>query len=73
MYSDFKELKNKYNTLKENGCYLSFDFDIFGIISSVVYFGKDKIDYRSLISLVGLHETYLNKLLDWNSVRNFAE
>ena len=52
-----------YNPLSKNGCYLSFDFDIFGIISSVVYFGKEKVDYRSLISLVGLHETYLNKLL----------
>ncbi|MCQ2817206.1 MAG: DUF4821 domain-containing protein, partial [archaeon] len=66
-----------YNTLdQEGGCYLSFDFDIFGIISGVVYFGKEPIDYKALISLVGLHETYLNKLLSRyqdNLIENIPE
>jgi hypothetical protein len=53
-----------YNTLDKDGCYLSFGFNIFGIIDSVVYFGKEDLDYRALVSLVGLHETYLNKLLN---------
>ncbi len=53
-----------YNTLDKGGCYLSFGFNIFGIIDSVVYFGKEDLDYRALVSLVGLHETYLNKLLN---------
>jgi len=35
-----------------------------GIIDSVVYLGKKHIDYRALVSLVGLHETYLDKLLN---------
>ena len=53
-----------YNTLdKENGCLLKFNFNVFGIIDTVVYLGKENIDYRALISLVGLHETYLNNLL----------
>ena len=30
----------------------------------MVYLGKKQIDYRALVSLVGLHETYLNKLLN---------
>ena len=62
-----KELNRQpfiYNTLEEGGCYLSFSFNIFGIIDSVVYLGKKDIDYRALVSLVGLHETYLNKLLN---------
>ena len=53
-----------YNTLDQGGCYLSFSFNIFGIIDSVVYLGKKHIDYRALVSLVGLHETYLDKLLN---------
>ena len=63
----FKQANNRqpliYNTLEKGGCYLSFNFNIFGIIDSVVYLGKEKIDYRALVSLVALHETYLNKLL----------
>ena len=62
-----KELNRQpfiYNTLEQGGCYLSFSFNIFGIIDSVVYLGKKQIDYRALVSLVGLHETYLNKLLN---------
>ena len=50
--------------MEEGGCYLSFSFNIFGIIDSVVYLGKKQIDYRALVSLVGLHETYLDKLLN---------
>ena len=53
-----------FNTLDKGGCYLSFSFNIFGIIDSVVYLGKEQIDYRALVSLVGLHETYLNKILN---------
>ena len=62
-----KELNRQplvYNTLEQGGCYLSFSFNIFGIIDSVVYLGKKQIDYRALVSLVGLHETYLDKLLN---------
>ena len=62
-----KELNRQpliYNTLEQGGCYLSFSFNIFGIIDSVVYLGKKPIDYRALVSLVGLHETYLDKLLN---------
>ena len=42
---------------------LSLNFNVFGIIDIVVYLGKEEIDYRALVSLVRLHETYLNKLL----------
>jgi len=62
-----KELNRQplvYNTLEQGGCYLSFSFNIFGIIDSVVYLGKKQIDYSALVSLVGLHETYLDKLLN---------
>ena len=66
-YISGKELNRQplvYNTLEQGGCYLSFSFNIFGIIDSVVYLGKNQIDYRALVSLVGLHETYLDKLLN---------
>ena len=66
-YISGKELNRQplvYNTLESGGCYLSFSFNIFGIIDSVVYLGKKQIDYRALVSLVGLHETYLDKLLN---------
>jgi hypothetical protein len=66
-YISGKELNRQpliYNTLEKGGCYLSFSFNIFGIIDSVVYLGKKQIDYRALVSLVGLHETYLDKLLN---------
>ena len=66
-YISGKELNRQplvYNTLEKGGCYLSFSFNIFGIIDSVVYLGKNPIDYRALVSLVGLHETYLDKLLN---------
>ena len=66
-YISQKELNRQpliYNTLEQGGCYLSFSFNIFGIIDSVVYLGKKPIDYRALVSLVGLHETYLDKLLN---------
>ena len=66
-YISSKELNRQpliYNTLEKGGCYLSFSFNIFGIIDSVVYLGKKQIDYRALVSLVGLHETYLDKLLN---------
>ena len=66
-YISQKELNREplvYNTLEQGGCYLSFSFNIFGIIDSVVYLGKKQIDYRALVSLVGLHENYLDKLLN---------
>ena len=50
-----KELNRQpfiYNTLEQGGCYLSFSFNVFGIIDSVVYLGKKQIDYRALVSLV---------------------
>jgi hypothetical protein len=54
-----------YNKLKDgcNGCYLKFTFNNFGIIDSIIYFGRTKISYHSIVSLVGLHENYLNELL----------
>jgi hypothetical protein len=54
-----------YNNLKPGGrgCYLKFTFNAFGIIDTITYLGDMKIDFHSIISLVGLHENYLNELL----------
>ena len=54
-----------YNNLKPGckGCYLKFTFNTFGIIDSISYLGDFKVNYSSIISLVGLHENYLNELL----------
>ena len=45
------------------GCYLKFTFNGFGIIDSITYLGQIKISYQSIMSLVGLHETYLNDII----------
>jgi hypothetical protein len=54
-----------YNNLSAGckGCYLKFTFNSFGTIDSLTYFGDMKVNYHSIISLVGLHENYLNELL----------
>lgn len=54
-----------FSNLKEgcNGIFLKFTFNSFGIIDSVTFLGNIKVDYKSIISLVGLHENYLNELL----------
>jgi hypothetical protein len=52
------------NNLDKNfkGTYIKFTFNEIGIIDSVLYVGSEKIVLQSLWSLVGLHESYLNKL-----------
>lgn len=54
-----------YNNLNDenNSCFLKFSFNTFGIIDEITYYGKITVNYVSLISLVGLHETYLNDLM----------
>ena len=42
---------------------MKFTFNNFGIIDSIIYFGRTQINYHSIVSLVGLHENYLNELL----------
>jgi len=44
------------------GTYIKFTFNEIGIIDSVLYVGSEKVVLQSLWSLVGLHESYLNKL-----------
>lgn len=51
------------NIHKDPGCYLKFSFNTFGIIESITYLGRLKINFNSIMSLVGLHENYLNELL----------
>ena len=46
----------------KNGHYLKFTFDNSGLINSVTYLGKEFISVPSLLSLIGLSETYLNRL-----------
>lgn len=67
-----------FNNLTKDGygCYLKFTFNTFGIIDSVTYLGKLNVSYNSLISLVGLHETYLNELFaryELNMVEDIPE
>ena len=45
------------------GVYLKFTFNCFGVIDSITYLGDMKVSYSSIVSLVGLHENYLNNLL----------
>lgn len=54
-----------FNNLDENGkgCFIKFTFNPFGIIDSITYLGSIKVSYSSIVSLVGLHENYLNELL----------
>lgn len=55
-----------FNNLHDenNSCYLKFSFNLFGIIDEVTYYGKTEIEYSSLLSLVGLHENYLNSMFE---------
>ena len=67
-----------FNNLTKDGygCYLKFTFNTFGIIDSVTYLGKLNVSYNSLISLVGLHESYLNELFaryELNMVEDIPE
>jgi len=48
---------------------LKFTFNNFGLIDSLTYIGNINICYNSLVSLVGLHETYLNDLLKHYEVK----
>jgi len=50
------------NNLDLSGHYIKFTFDNNGLINSVTYLGKDHISVPSMISLIGLSETYLNRL-----------
>jgi hypothetical protein len=54
-----------YNNLSSsnNSCFLKFSFNTFGVIDEITFYGKIPVNYISLISLVGLHETYLNDLM----------
>lgn len=54
-----------YNNLthETNPCFLKFSFNTFGTIEEITYYGRLSVSYNSLISLVGLHETYLNDLI----------
>lgn len=51
------------DNLKEGqGHYLKFEFDNNGIVSAVTYLGTEPISVPSLVNLIGLSETYLNRL-----------
>jgi hypothetical protein len=52
------------NLNKGQGHYLEFTFDNNGLVKGVVYLGTEPIQVASLVSLVGLSETYLNKLIE---------
>lgn len=69
---DFK-IRNDlvYNNLEDgdNCCLLKFCFNPFGIINEITFFGRVPVSYSSLISLVGLHENYLNDLFARREVK----
>lgn len=50
--------------MKGKGHYLKFAFDNNGMIKTVTYLGSEMVQVSSLVSLVGLSETYLNKLIE---------
>lgn len=60
-----------YNNLHSdtNCCYLKFQFNTFGVIEEITYYGKIPVNYVSLNSIVGLHETYLNDLMARTEVK----
>jgi len=60
-----------FNNLEstENPCFLKFSFNTFGSIEEITFYGKTQVSYNSLISLVGLHETYLNDLMARTEVK----
>eukprot|EP01022_Parablepharisma_sp_SALTPOND_P008302 TRINITY_DN1355_c0_g1_i1.p1 TRINITY_DN1355_c0_g1~~TRINITY_DN1355_c0_g1_i1.p1 ORF type:complete len:1491 (-),score=241.80 TRINITY_DN1355_c0_g1_i1:5780-10252(-) len=63
-------------TAEFKGTYIKFTFNELGIIDSVLYMGSEKVVLQSLWSLVGLHESYLNKLRprhDKKIIPNVAE
>lgn len=59
---------NNLNDNSETSCFLKICFNTFGTIEEIVYFGKLKVEYTSLIALIGLHETYLNYLFEKNEI-----
>jgi hypothetical protein len=53
------------NNIKDGkGHYIRFDFDNNGLIKEVSYLGTEQISVQSLNSLIGLSETYLNRLIE---------
>lgn len=50
------------NCLEKHEHFIKFTFDNNGLINSVTYLGKEHISVPSLLSLIGLSETYLNRL-----------
>lgn len=65
------------NNLQEGvGHFLKLTLDNNGLIDSATYLGTEPISIHSLISLIGLSETYLNKLVDRknsNLIENVTE
>lgn len=60
---------NRSRILSDNikdgkGHYIKFEFDNNGIIKEVVYLGSEEISVPSLTNLIGLSETYLNRLIE---------
>lgn len=52
------------NFAKRKGHFLKMGFDNNGMIKSACYLGSEPILISSLVTLVGLSETYLNKLIE---------
>jgi hypothetical protein len=52
------------NLSRGTGHYLKFVFDNNGIIRSVVYLGSELVSISSLVSLIGISESYLNRLVE---------
>ena len=64
-----KAKPNRPTLLSDNldggrGHFLKFSFDNNGLVRSVVYLGSEPVQLGALVSLVGLSETYLNKLIE---------
>lgn len=59
-----KDLISDTLKLGAKGHYLRFTFNNIGIINSATYLGNEDISVQSLWSFVGLHETYLNQLVE---------
>jgi len=43
---------------------MKFEFNHTGSVKSVTYFSKEPVVVHSIWSLVGMHQTYLNQLVD---------
>jgi Rad3-related DNA helicase len=52
------------NIEDSKGHYIKFEFDNNGLIKEVVYMGSEEISVPSLTNLIGLSETYLNRLIE---------